>query len=102
VFSVVLGRILWLFSTRKKGLNYYYCVQIAYSLIQEQEQEGKKKRSDDYNYISFVSLLADKRFCGMYYTLIRAVCLFMNATRLFYIFSMVDLFTAIFTLYGET
>lgn len=41
--------------------------QIAYSLIQEQEQEGKKKTSDDYNYISFVSLLADKRFCGILY-----------------------------------
>ncbi|XP_008654563.1 uncharacterized protein [Zea mays] len=41
--------------------------QIAYSLIEEQEQEGKKMTSDDYNYISFVSLLADKRYCGILY-----------------------------------
>lgn len=101
-FSVVLGRILCLFLTRKKGLNYYYYVQIAYSLIQEQEQEGKKKTPDDYNYISFVGLLADKRYCGMYYTPIRAVCVFMNASRLFCIFPIVDLLIAIFPLYSET
>jgi len=35
--------------------------QIAYSLIEE--QEGKKSHDD---YISFVSLLADSRYCGMY------------------------------------
>ncbi|KAL5221436.1 hypothetical protein ABZP36_026149 [Zizania latifolia] len=37
--------------------------QIAYSLLEE--QEGKKRRYDDY--ISFVSLLADPRYCGMPY-----------------------------------
>jgi len=45
----------------KKGFNCTYCVQIAYSLIEE--QEGKKSHDD---YISFVSLLADSRYCGMY------------------------------------
>lgn len=37
--------------------------QIAYSLIEE--QEGKKRTPDDY--ISFVSLLADPRYCGVTY-----------------------------------
>ena len=34
--------------------------QIAYSIIEE--QEGKKRVTDDY--ISFVGLLADPRYCG--------------------------------------
>ncbi|KAJ4708146.1 3'-5' exonuclease domain [Melia azedarach] len=37
--------------------------QIAYSLIEE--QEGRKRSLDDY--ISFVGLLADPRYCGIYY-----------------------------------
>ncbi|KAL3818979.1 hypothetical protein ACJIZ3_004884 [Penstemon smallii] len=37
--------------------------QIAYSLINE--QEGQKRAQDDY--ISFVGLLADPRFCGISY-----------------------------------
>ncbi|PUZ56178.1 hypothetical protein GQ55_5G274600 [Panicum hallii var. hallii] len=37
--------------------------QIAYSLIEE--QEGKERTLDDY--ISFVSLLADPRYCGIPY-----------------------------------
>ncbi|XP_062213498.1 uncharacterized protein LOC133914403 [Phragmites australis] len=37
--------------------------QIAYSLIEE--QEGRKRTFDDY--ISFVSLLADPRYCGIPY-----------------------------------
>lgn len=37
--------------------------QIAYSLIEE--QEGRKRPPDDY--ISFVSLLADPRYCGISY-----------------------------------
>ncbi|MCL7033771.1 hypothetical protein MKW94_001782, partial [Papaver nudicaule] len=40
-----------------------YFIQIAYSLFQE--QEGKAKTSDDY--ISFVTLLADPRYCGVSY-----------------------------------
>ncbi|KMZ68580.1 3'-5' exonuclease domain-containing protein-like [Zostera marina] len=40
--------------------------QIAYSLIEE--QEGKERPLDDVNHvISFVSLLADPRYCGMPY-----------------------------------
>jgi hypothetical protein len=35
--------------------------QIAYSIIEE--QEGKIKR-DEINYVSFVGLLADPRYCG--------------------------------------
>ena len=35
-------------------------MQIAYSLIEE--QEGRKRLVDDY--ISFVGLLADPRYCG--------------------------------------
>ena len=35
-------------------------MQIAYSLIEE--QEGRKRAPDDY--ISFVGLLADPRYCG--------------------------------------
>eukprot|EP00262_Sarcandra_glabra_P002218 TRINITY_DN12487_c0_g1_i2.p1 TRINITY_DN12487_c0_g1~~TRINITY_DN12487_c0_g1_i2.p1 ORF type:complete len:324 (-),score=49.56 TRINITY_DN12487_c0_g1_i2:341-1312(-) len=37
--------------------------QIAYSLIEE--QEGRRRSPDDY--ISFVSLLADPRYCGISY-----------------------------------
>lgn len=37
------------------------CLQIAYSLIEE--QEGRKRLVDDY--ISFVGLLADPRYCGI-------------------------------------
>uniref|UniRef100_A0A0D9V238 3'-5' exonuclease domain-containing protein n=1 Tax=Leersia perrieri TaxID=77586 RepID=A0A0D9V238_9ORYZ len=37
--------------------------EIAYSLLEE--QDGKKRGSDDY--ISFVHLLADPRYCGMPY-----------------------------------
>jgi len=36
-------------------------LQIAYSLIEE--QEGRPRVPDDY--ISFVSLLADPRYCGI-------------------------------------
>ena len=39
----------------------HYLIQIAYSLIEE--QEGRTKLPD--NYISFVSLLADSRYCGI-------------------------------------
>lgn len=35
--------------------------QIAYYLIEE--QQGRKRAPDDY--ISFVSLVADPRYCGM-------------------------------------
>lgn len=52
-------------------------IQIAYSLIEE--QEGGTKVPDDY--ISFVSLLADPRYCGVSYlekeevrVLLRKVC----------------------------
>lgn len=38
------------------------CMQIAYSLIEE--QEGRTRVPDDY--ISFVGLLADPRYCGIY------------------------------------
>lgn len=48
----------------REAFNYHFRVQIAYSLIEE--QEGKKRAYDDY--ISFVSLLADPRYCGTYYT----------------------------------
>lgn len=44
-------------------LNNVVDTQIAYSLIEE--QEGKKRTPDDY--ISFVSLLADPRYCGVPY-----------------------------------
>ncbi|KAL3844220.1 hypothetical protein ACJIZ3_001623 [Penstemon smallii] len=44
-------------------LNNVVDTQIAYSLIKE--QEGQKKVPDDY--ISFVGLLADPRFCGISY-----------------------------------
>ncbi|KAE9588496.1 hypothetical protein Lal_00002884 [Lupinus albus] len=44
-------------------LNNVVDTQIAYSLIEE--QEGRKKSPDDY--ISFVGLLADPRFCGISY-----------------------------------
>lgn len=37
-----------------------YLVQIAYSLIED--QEGRTRLRDDY--ISFVGLLADPRYCG--------------------------------------
>lgn len=36
-------------------------IQIAFSLIEE--QEGRKRLPDDY--ISFVGLLADPRYCGI-------------------------------------
>lgn len=41
-------------------------VQIAYSLIEE--QEGRKRLPDDY--ISFVGLLADPRYCGIIYVVV--------------------------------
>lgn len=44
-------------------LNNVMDTQIAYSLIEE--QEGKTKKIDDY--ISFVGLLADERYCGIAY-----------------------------------
>ncbi|XP_019429532.1 PREDICTED: piRNA biogenesis protein EXD1 [Lupinus angustifolius] len=44
-------------------LNNVVDTQIAYSLIEG--QEGRKKSPDDY--ISFVGLLADPRYCGMSY-----------------------------------
>ncbi|KAJ1442760.1 Ribonuclease H-like superfamily [Sesbania bispinosa] len=44
-------------------LNNVVDTQIAYSLIEE--QEGRKRLPDDY--ISFVSLLADPRYCGISY-----------------------------------
>ncbi|KAJ7958322.1 3'-5' exonuclease domain [Quillaja saponaria] len=44
-------------------LNNVVDTQIAYSLIEE--QEGKKRSPDDY--ISFVGLLADPRYCGISY-----------------------------------
>ncbi|WCJ29556.1 hypothetical protein M5689_011182 [Euphorbia peplus] len=44
-------------------LHNVFDTQIAYSLIEE--QEGRTKLPDDY--ISFVSLLADPRYCGMSY-----------------------------------
>ncbi|XP_048444549.1 uncharacterized protein LOC103929643 isoform X1 [Pyrus x bretschneideri] len=44
-------------------LNNVVDTQIAYSLIEE--QEGRKKLLDDY--ISFVGLLADPRYCGISY-----------------------------------
>jgi hypothetical protein len=47
-----------------EAFNHHFHVQIAYSLIEE--QEGKKRAYDVY--ISFVSLLADPRYCGTYYT----------------------------------
>lgn len=40
---------------------YFYDSQIAYSLIEE--QEGRHRSLDDY--ISFVALLADPRYCGI-------------------------------------
>lgn len=39
---------------------YLWPMQIAYHLIEE--QEGRKRTPDDY--ISFVGLLADPRYCG--------------------------------------
>lgn len=44
-------------------LNNVVDTQIAYSLIEE--QEGRKRSPDDY--ISFVGLLADPRYCGISY-----------------------------------
>ncbi|KAI4316561.1 hypothetical protein L6164_024534 [Bauhinia variegata] len=44
-------------------LNNVMDTQIAFSLIEE--QEGRKRLPDDY--ISFVSLLADPRYCGISY-----------------------------------
>lgn len=44
-------------------LNNVVDTQIAYSLIEE--QEGRKRLRDDY--ISFVGLLADPRYCGISY-----------------------------------
>ncbi|XP_027331901.1 uncharacterized protein LOC113847178 isoform X2 [Abrus precatorius] len=44
-------------------LNNVVDTQIAYSLIEE--QEGRKRLPDDY--ISFVGLLADTRYCGISY-----------------------------------
>ncbi|KAK7321612.1 hypothetical protein VNO77_32423 [Canavalia gladiata] len=44
-------------------LNNVVDTQIAYSLIEE--QEGRKRLPDDY--ISFVGLLADPRYCGISY-----------------------------------
>ncbi|XP_058073986.1 uncharacterized protein LOC131222804 isoform X1 [Magnolia sinica] len=44
-------------------LNNVIDTQIAYSLIEE--QEGRKRSPDDY--ISFVGLLADPRYCGISY-----------------------------------
>ncbi|KAK8971071.1 hypothetical protein KSP40_PGU011892 [Platanthera guangdongensis] len=44
-------------------LHNVFDTQIAYSLIEE--QEGKQRTPDDY--ISFVSLLADSRYCGVTY-----------------------------------
>ncbi|XP_062020147.1 uncharacterized protein LOC133736613 [Rosa rugosa] len=44
-------------------LNNVVDTQIAYSLIEE--QEGRKRLPDDY--ISFVGLLADPRYCGVSY-----------------------------------
>ncbi|ERN15373.1 hypothetical protein AMTR_s00036p00179350 [Amborella trichopoda] len=44
-------------------LNNVVDTQIAYTLIEE--QEGRKRSPDDY--ISFVSLLADPRYCGISY-----------------------------------
>lgn len=44
-------------------LNNVIDTQIAYSLLEE--QEGRTKTPD--NYISFVSLLADSRYCGVSY-----------------------------------
>lgn len=48
----------------KGASDHHFHLQIAYSLIEE--QEGKKRAYDVY--ISFVSLLADPRYCGTFYT----------------------------------
>lgn len=42
---------------------FFFFLQIAFSLIEE--QEGRRRPLDDY--ISFVSLLADPRYCGTFY-----------------------------------
>lgn len=56
-----------LYSCLGKNLDlvFFFCLllQIAFSLIEE--QEGRRRPLDDY--ISFVSLLADPRYCGTFY-----------------------------------
>jgi hypothetical protein len=71
-----------MFVLHRKGFIFHYFVQIAYSLIEE--QEGKKRACDAY--ISFVGLLADPRYCGTFYTLLfRISVFFMNDSIPFYI-----------------
>lgn len=62
LFVILTLDILFVLDT--KGFSFHYFVQIAYSLIEE--QEGKKRSCDAY--ISFVGLLADPRYCGTFYT----------------------------------
>lgn len=63
-FSSLVSR---LYSCLGKNLDlvFFFCLllQIAFSLIEE--QEGRRRPLDDY--ISFVSLLADPRYCGTFY-----------------------------------
>lgn len=58
-------KLIWwkaeLFEPSRLNSQLYYLIQIAYSLLEE--QEGRTKTPD--NYISFVSLLADSRYCGI-------------------------------------
>jgi hypothetical protein len=54
-----------MFVLHRKGFSFHYFVQIAYSLIEE--QEGEKRACDAY--ISFVGLLADPRYCGTFQSL---------------------------------
>jgi hypothetical protein len=56
----------------KEAFNHHFHVQIAFALIEE--QEGKKRAYDDY--ISFVSLLADPRYCGTVLTTLHSIQLF--------------------------
>lgn len=46
--------------------SFVFGFQIAYSLIEE--QEGRTRSPDDY--ISFVGLLADPRYCGIIYVVV--------------------------------
>ncbi|KAJ0089674.1 hypothetical protein Patl1_12984 [Pistacia atlantica] len=52
-----------IFNDSLKLMGAIYMFFIAYSLIEE--QEGRKRSPDDY--ISFVGLLADPRYCGILY-----------------------------------
>ncbi|KAG6585730.1 piRNA biogenesis protein EXD1, partial [Cucurbita argyrosperma subsp. sororia] len=61
-------------------LNNVIDTQIAYSLIEE--QEGRTKLPD--NYISFVSLLADSRYCGVSYQEKEEVRLLLRQDPLFW------------------